>query len=76
MPLLLLPKGAVPSRRDYAERTATSNPDECENAEICHLGVEAPPGLQVTCPRPRTKRSMSVTFGDVDVVCFNSDESD
>mmetsp|Transcript_10573 Transcript_10573/g.23813 ORF Transcript_10573/g.23813 Transcript_10573/m.23813 type:complete len:96 (-) Transcript_10573:196-483(-) len=70
MPLLLLPKGAVPSRRDYAEAT-TSQPEQWDKSELSD-GVETPKAVQA--PRSSSKR-MSVTFGTVDVVRYSSEEA-
>mmetsp|Transcript_9304 Transcript_9304/g.20707 ORF Transcript_9304/g.20707 Transcript_9304/m.20707 type:complete len:96 (-) Transcript_9304:64-351(-) len=83
MPMLLLPVGAVPSRRSYAEQTAERQSKDwadadAELSQLSHDGAKPHQGAETPsvtrAPRARPKRSVSVTFGDVDVVCYSSEE--
>eukprot|EP00448_Togula_jolla_P036590 CAMPEP_0170624482 /NCGR_PEP_ID=MMETSP0224-20130122/30254_1 /TAXON_ID=285029 /ORGANISM="Togula jolla, Strain CCCM 725" /LENGTH=98 /DNA_ID=CAMNT_0010951003 /DNA_START=21 /DNA_END=317 /DNA_ORIENTATION=+ len=82
MPSLLLPMGAVQSRRNYVERMAEEEQDTCDQScsdtsqTLENLGGETCRHLQASqAPRANSKR-MSVTFGEVDIVCYSSEESE
>mmetsp|Transcript_71286 Transcript_71286/g.154888 ORF Transcript_71286/g.154888 Transcript_71286/m.154888 type:complete len:91 (-) Transcript_71286:59-331(-) len=70
MPLLLLPAGAVQSRRSSWPQIAMAS--QQDGQEVLLPGTESLAAKPQS--RSRLRKSMSVTFGDVDVVCYDSSE--